>query len=1355
MDTFHPDDLTPEQRELLAYLLEDEDISFDPSTVPVVAGQVQTGIRPRPEVIQAPLSFAQQRLWFIDQLTPGNPVYNIPAAYRLNGDLNAQALEDSLNEIIRRHAVLRTTFEARDGQPVQVIAPHFRLALASIDISATASAERPAELQRQIAQYAWQGFDLRTGPLLRAVLFRESLDQHVLLVLMHHSVADGWSMNIFLEELAANYAAFSNDISLQLPQLPVQYADYAIWQREWLQGEMLEKQVGFWKQELTGAVTALDFPTDRPRPAMQTFAGAIKTLTLDKATRQALEQFSQQNGLTLFMSLAAAFGILLMRYTRQKDVLVGIPSASRTQREIEPLIGYFANSLVLRFQAADDETIKTYLQRVKATTLKVLAHQDIPFEKIVEELQPERDLSRNPLFQVMFALEKAGGSFRQTGTLHLSPVTIETGVSRVDFSLVFTESSDGLSGSCEYSTDLFDGSSIERLLAHYRVILQAMLVRPAGRISAIEMVTEAERAQILGTWNDTRRETSETRLAHQLFEAHARENPRDAAVIATEREISFATLNQRANQIARYLRRLGVGRETVVGVLLERSIDSVLAQLAVMKAGGAFMPLDYAYPTERLAFMIDESRAKVIISVERMAHVVTGAASRVIQLDGDWPAIAQENNTDLENVSSDENLAYVIYTSGSTGAPKGVMIQHHNLKYLIQWHHSFYKMLPGERAGYVASPSFDASVMEVWPVLTAGSTIVIVETESRYNPTRLKTWLNENRIKLSFVPTIIADMLLSEPWLETTSVEYIFTGGDKLMRRPLEDFKPQFINHYGPTETTVIASFARIGPGPNHDIPPIGRPISNAQLYILDEDFNLVPPGVPGELCVGGQGVGRGYLSQPGLSAEKFVPNPFSHEPGARLYRTGDLCTFLPDGNIHFIGRIDHQVKIRGLRIELGEIKAALLQYPGIRDAFMHLWQDRRNEKRLVAYFIARNDSAIALPALRKFLKERLPSYMVPSVFIEVDAWPTNTNAKFDVRALPAPELHFEQQGDVSEAPTTDLEKKLSEIWCAILGIAQIGLHDNFFDLGGHSLLAMQLIGRIDSTLGLRLPLAAFFQSPTVAGVADTIQAQHGTQKAGSLVAIQPKGTKKPLFFIHGGMGTVIPFYEFSRHLNADQPVYALQAQGLIGEQPAQVSIESMARDYLAEIRQIQPEGPYSLCGWSMGGLIAFEMGRQLDAIGQNNTNVIMLDSGCPSENETFSEVANLQGFSIGLLDQPIHIKPNTEHVDDWLKNLLAQGIQNKKLAESTSLEEIRRLYRVYRDNVLASYHYRPTAYPAMFTLLRAADSLENHATPFLGWEQLIGISIKVLDTPGNHYSLLREPHAQALAGSIHAQLEM
>ena len=1327
MDTFDPDDLTPEQNELLAYLLDDGHLG----------GEDSIAILPHPAADHAPLSFAQQSLWLIDQLAPGNPVYNIPVALRLDGALDVAVLSRSLDFLVARHAGLRTTFDLHDGKPVQVIAPTLEIPLEHHHVT---------DLPRQLTDFARRGFDLRQGPLLRLGLFRQADDQQVLLLVLHHTIADGRSVDILLRELLACYRAFAGGTQPNLPPLLIRYVDYALWQEQFLQSPAFARQLDFWKRELADAPAILNLPTDRPAPVTASFKGALHTFSLDQATRQALEGFNKAYNLTLFTTLAAAYGILLARYTRQKDLLIGIPPAGRTRRETEGLLGHFADALVLRFDFSHDFPVSAYVQRVRTALQYAFSHQDVPFEKVVQALQPERAPGRNPLFQVMLSFEKAHDLSADGTGLRVAPLSVQMGVSRVDLSLLFSETADGLLGTFEYSTDLFDGTTLERISAHYQVILQEMLAHPEAYISELNMLTPEERENILDRWNDTHHHLTETRLVHQLVEAQAAENPKAPALLTAAQEMTYAELNRRANQLARRLRRMGVGPESVVGVLVERSINVVLAELAILKAGGAFLPLDPAYPAERLTFMVRDSQTQLIISMVSLA----GMPAPNLSLADDWPSIAREPDSDLENLAAPENLAYMIYTSGSTGQPKGVMIEHRNLRHLLTWHREAYKLAPGQRAGWLGSPSFDLSVLEIWPVLTAGATLVIAEDESRYDPARLKAWLAEKRIRLNFVPPVVLETILNGDWPE--SLEYLLTGADKLTRRPPLGFTPRLMNLYGPTEITVLTSSALIEPGLNSD-PPIGRPIQNMQLYILDEHLNLVPPGVPGELCVGGLGLGRGYFARPALTAEKFIPNLFSPpvfaengggQGGARLYRTGDLCLFLPDGNIRFLGRTDRQVKIRGMRIELGEIKAALLQHAAVKDASIQVWQDRREGagKRLVAYFIPQGVAPLQVE-LRAFLKKRLPGYMMPAVFIEMESWPTDANSKFDARALPDPESYFGQRGS-SEAPVTELQQQLHEIWCAVIGIREAGLNDNFFDLGGHSLLAMQLIGRIESTLRLRLPLAAFFQSPTLAGVAYYFETHQEAQAESALVGIRVEGTKTPIFFVHGALGSALPFYELAAWLDSARPVYAFD--GLVGRPE---SIEALASAYLTELRRVQPDGPYLLGGWSMGGLVAFEMGRQL---GRDDTHVIMLDSWRPTESDIFSEIVNLREFGLTLLDQPLAPEPGSDDVDSWLKGVLAQGRDRKKLAEHTTLEEIKRLYEIYRSNVLITLAYRPAAYPAHFTLLRAADSAKDCAPT---WDAIPALALTVHDAPGTHYSLLREPHVRVVAEWISQQFQI
>ncbi len=914
-----------------------------------------------------PLSFAQQRLWFVDQLVPNNPFYNVPAAFRLTGSLHFAALEQTFNEIVRRHEALRTTFAIVEGQPIQVIAPILNLSLPIRDLrelpqivrAAAPQEQRETQAQRLITQEAQRPFNLSTDPLLRVTLLRLDEAEHILLLNMHHIVSDGWSIGVLIREIAVLYTAFASNQPSPLPELPIQYADFAHWQRQWLQGDVLAKQLGYWQKQLEG-VSMLNLPTDRARPATPTYQGARQFLQLPKTLSEALETLSQQEGVSLFMTMLAAFQILLYRYTQQEDIAVGSAIANRNRGEIEGLIGFFVNSLVLRTDLSGNPTFRSLLSQVRDVALEAYAHQDLPFEKLVEELHPERNLNQNPLFQVVFALQNAPMSALELPGLTLSPLPFDTETTRFDLEFhlwertpqngLWVNSSEGISGFVIYSTDLFDDSTITRMLGHFQTLLESIVAHPEQRIADLPFLSEAERHQLLVEWNNTRVSYPQDRCIHQLFEAQVEQTPDAFALVFEEKKITYQELNKRSNQLAHYLQKLGVGEDVLVGLCVERSFDMVIGMLGILKAGGAYVPLDPTYPPERLSFMLGDAQVPVILTQQRWVNRLETQNSPLIFLDKDWETITQESEENPNSNVTANNLAYVIYTSGSTGKPKGVEIEHRALLNLVFWHQKTFAVSPLDRVTQIAGVAFDACGWEIFPYLSAGASIYFPDEETRLSPEKLRDWLVSKAITISFVPTPLAEKLLLLDWSNQAALRILLTGGDKLHQYPLAESPFQVINNYGPTENTVVTTSGQVFVTNQADIAPaIGRPIANTQVYILDKHLQPVPIGVPGELYIAGDGLARGYLNSPDLTAEKFIANPFSNQPKARLYKTGDLVRYRQDGNIEFLGRLDEQVKIRGYRIELGEIEAVLNQHPAVLQTVV-MTRENEGEKRLVAY---------------------------------------------------------------------------------------------------------------------------------------------------------------------------------------------------------------------------------------------------------------------------------------------------------------------------------------------------------------------------------------------------------------------
>jgi amino acid adenylation domain-containing protein len=1082
-------DHSKEKKELLALLLEEEGFNLDKPPV----------ITPREGGEVAPLSFAQQRLWFLDLLEPGSIAYNTPAAFRLFGPINVKALKLSLKEILRRHDVLRTTFTTAGDQPVQVISSSLTLTVQVVDLQDLLATERESEVQRLATEEAQRPFDLSQGPLLRATLLKLNEEDHVLLLTMHHIVSDGWSMGIFFRELSILYEAFSAGKPAPLAELAIQYTDFAVWQRQWLQGDVLETQLAYWRQQLDGAAPALELPTDRPRPAVQTQRGAIEALALSKEVTDALQVMSRREGVTLFMTLLAAFKTLLYRLTGQKDTIVGTPIANRTLPELEGLIGFFVNTLVMRTDLSGQPSFRELLGRVRETTLGAFDHQDLPFEKLVEALHPERDMSRTPLFQIMFAIQNMPAEELQLPGLTLSAFAIESITVRFDIEILLRKKPEGLSGRVVYNTDLFDDATIARLMGHYETLLESIVADPDQRISDVQILTDTERQQLLVDWNDTSSGYPDYCCVHQLFEQQVEHRPDAVAVVYEDEQLTYRQLNTRANQLAHYLEKLGVGPEVLVGICLERCLEMIIAMMGILKAGGAYVPLDPEYPQERLGFMLADTGSPVLLTHSRLVAELPRHEAKVICLDSDWDAIARHNGETPVSATSVENLAYVIYTSGSTGKPKGVAISHGGLLNLVFWHRNVFEVTASDRATQLAGSAFDASVWEVWPYLTAGARLHVVSAEKLVSPEQLRDWLVSEEITLTFLPTPLAEQVLKLDWPPQTPLRTLLTGGDKLHRSPPESIPFKVVNNYGPTENTVVTTSGVVLPNSDADIqPPIGCPISNTEVYVLDKRLRPVPVGVPGELCIGGESLARGYLNRPNLTAENFIPNPYSDTPGARLYKSGDLVRYLQDGSIEFLGRIDHQVKIRGFRIELGEVESVLGRHPTVEEAVVIAREDVPGDKRLVAYVVASHESTPTFSELRSFLKEKLPDYMIPSAFVYPDALPITPHGKVDRRALPAPEQSRSELEAVYVAPQSEVERIIAEVWQQVLRIEQVGMHDNFFDLGGHSLLLIQIHNKFQELFKKEIPIADIFRYPTIKALAG-----HLTQEENDRVSIQ------------------------------------------------------------------------------------------------------------------------------------------------------------------------------------------------------------------------------------------------------------
>ncbi|HEX6291101.1 MAG TPA: amino acid adenylation domain-containing protein [Herpetosiphonaceae bacterium] len=1096
-----------------------------------------------------PLSSAQQRLWFLDQWSPGDPVYHLPGCLRLHGSLDEAALERSIQAIIQRHEVLRTTFVALAGQPFQIVHPALPVTLALVDLRHLPPTEQEAQVKELSRAEARRPFDLAQGPLLRTTLLRLSQREHILLLTLHHIVADGWSLGVFWRELGAGYTAFVGGDPLALPALSIQYADFAHWEQQRLTGERRSTLLAYWQQQLAGLPPLLDLPTDHPRPSVQTTNGTRAAFLFSRALTDALIALSQREGVTLFMTLLAAFQVLMARYSEQADIAVGTAVAGRTRTETEALIGCFVNTLVLRTDLAGNPTFQTLLARVHAVCASAYAHQELPFEQLVEALQPDRTPGHTPLVQVFFALHNGPLPTLILPDLTLIPGESSSGTAKFDLAVDMTLTGEGLRGEIEYNTDLFEAATIARLREHFQVLLAAIVANPLLRILELPLLTAAEQQQ-MRHWNATAATYPADQSIHALFEIQALRTPDTLAVVHEAERLTYAELNQRANQVARYLRALGVGPDTPVGVCVERSAELIVVLLGVLKAGGAYVPLDPTYPPDRLALMVSAARMPIVVTQRHLRDSLPQSVAQLVELDSDRQQVAQQPVDNLPPNVQPDHLAYVIYTSGSTGQPKGVACAHRGVVNLIADFRERQELPVGAACSCWTSISFDVSVYEIWQPLLTGGTLHLVPESVRADGAAYLEWLSAQRIQSAYLPPFLVSDL--HAWLEHApqrlALRRLLVGVEPIPEALLASICErvsglQILNGYGPTETVVCTTLYEISPAAAYERhTPIGRPMRNSRIYLLNEQLQPVPVNVPGEIYIGGVQVARGYLNRPDLTAERFLPDPFSRpegtRPGARLYKTGDRARYLPDGNLMFLGRSDRQVKIRGFRIELEEIERTLSQHPDVRESVVLAREDAQGDTRLVAYIVESQSKAqraassttsdscslLQVPGgcqagaphlcspqeLRQFLGACLPAYMIPSAFLVLEALPLMPNGKVDRSALLAM-MPTQQHAEDSAAPGTPFQERVAQEWRELLGLQQIGLHDNFFELGGHSLLVTRLLARLRAAFDVDLPLRSVFEAPTVAALAERIMIAQQARLQRTLPPIVPAPRDQPL----------------------------------------------------------------------------------------------------------------------------------------------------------------------------------------------------------------------------------------------------
>ncbi|MTJ18581.1 MULTISPECIES: non-ribosomal peptide synthetase [unclassified Dolichospermum] len=1042
---------------------------------------------------ELPLSLTQQRFWFLDQMEGSNPAYNIVRVLNLQGLLNFTALEGAIATIINRHETLRTSFGIADGKPIQVIADKLAFTLPVIDLQELAEDQKTTAAQRLTTNEYLRPFALTESSLLRVTLMQLGAESHQLLVIMHHIISDAWSAGNFLQELSVIYSALTAGLPSPLPKLSIQYADYAYWQRQWLENQ--PAQLDYWKQQLADIPAVIELPTDRSRTAIQTFRGDLQKFQFDSQLTHKLKNLSQKSGSSLFMTLLTAFVILLSRYSGQEDIIIGSPISDRNRVALEPLIGFFVNTLVLRTRLEGNPTFIELLQQVRQMALDAYAHQDVPFDQLVETLQPQRHLSHSPLFQVMFVLQNSPVSKLELGDLQVTQIELAKATAGATFDLTISmqekDSASGteLIGAFEYNANLFNADTIARMVESFHTLVEAVVANPQERIRTLPLLTASQEHQLLVEWHHPQTDYPQKSI-HQLFEEQVEKTPDAVALVFEDQQLTYQQLNSQANKLAHYLQFLGVEPEILVGVYLERSLEMIVGFLGILKAGGAYVPLDPNYPPERLNYMVADSQMSIILThsslLPHLSLTLEQAQTKIICWDKDFEIeIASQSSDNPIHNFTPENLAYVIYTSGSTGRPKGVLIQHSALLNLVFWHLNNFQIKSSDRTTQLAGTAFDAAVWELWPYLVVGASIYLIKSEFLLSAKTLQEKLISHNITISFIPTPLAEQLCLLSWSENTSLRTMLTGGDRLNYYPSNKLPFKFFNNYGPTENTVVTTSGQILPeASNSKFPPIGRPIANTQVYILDRYLQPLPIGVYGEIYIGGLSLAKGYLHRPDLTSERFIANPFVENE--RIYKTGDLGRYLPDGNIEFLGRIDHQVKIRGFRIELGEIETVLTQHPQVQQVVVIVREDHPENKYLTAYIVGKTET-LTSSELRQFLKGNLPEYMIPAAFVMLKALPLTPNGKVDRLVLPKPETTNLELETAFVAPGTALETKLAEIWCTVLNRQQVGIYDNFFELGGHSLLITSVISRIREHFSIVLPLRSLFTAPTIAELSQVI----------------------------------------------------------------------------------------------------------------------------------------------------------------------------------------------------------------------------------------------------------------------------
>lgn len=1304
-----------------------------------------------------PLSFSQERLWFLDQYER-NSSYNMPGAIRLTGRLDIDLLVKTFSEIVKRHEILRTNFKTIDGVISQVIHEPARCEVQLIDKSHLSEREANKKISELMDKESQKVFDLESDSLIRFLIYRIHDENHVIFLNKHHIISDGWSFSVLFNEISAIYDDLSQNRPVSLPPLDIQYADYSIWQRNYLKGEVLDKQLEYWKDNLLNT-PVLELPVDKVRPAEQSFNGSTYHFKIDKAVTEKLNELSKDKDVTLFMTLLSLFNVLLYKYSGQDDICIGTPIANRTRSEVEPLIGFFVNTLALRSRFSENSSFSELLSQIKETTLNGYEHQHVPFEKIVEALGVHRDLAYSPLFQVMMILQNNPEGELLLGDLKLEHLDVNTRIAKFDLTFNFTETASGLQCGIEYNTDLFIKETIVGMAEHFKVLVESVISDSEQSISELNILLPEEKQRVLVDFNQTQSHYDKDKCIHQLFEEQVEKFPENTALIFNNEELTYRELNNRANQLANYLLKKGVQTETTIAICLDRSFEMIIGILGVLKAGGGYVPVDPAYPRERADHIISDSNCQMILSSHTLESKFQNSTCEIIYMDRDFSPMEKESTENLNIDVKPDNLSYIIYTSGSTGKPKGVMIQHNSLVNYISWAGQQYTGDEKLNFPLFTSFSFDLTVTSIFVPLTSGNTIIGYSDNDIM--TVLPQIISDTRIGIIKLTPAHLELVKYEVFSE--SVKCLILGGDNLsvnLATIVTNMNPNITiyNEYGPTEATVGCMIHKFDPySDSYKSVPIGIPAANTTLYVLDKEMKPVAQGIPGELCIGGDGLARGYINRPDLTSEKFVQNPF--DDSSKLYRSGDLVKFLSNGKLSFIGRIDSQVKIRGFRIEPGEIESAINSLQMVDDAVVLAKEDSTGNKRLVAYLVS--GSELNISDIRTELTQSLPDYMIPSLFVQIDDIPLTSNGKINKKALPDPESHFKTSQEY-EAPGNDTEKRLVTLWEEVLGVEQVGINDNFFELGGHSLLTIEMVTKINGAFENNISISDLFKRQTVKLLSEKLLTEERSEWT-PLIHLQTEGELNPLYCIAGSAGHPGCFIGLSNYLGKNQPLYGLQYSGIDEGTTAHNTVEEIARENIKAIKQVQPTGPYHLAGHSLGGLVAFEMAVQLLNRGDKVAGISLFDSMSP-------EV--LEQNSVSATDNEIIyivIKTLEEFID------IESGITRERIADM-DIDESYNLFsgkigemkgqNLFIDRsmfrgmchvlkVQKNFKYRPAKglYDIPMTLYRSEENENGSHT--LGWDEYSAHDVIIKSVPGTHIGMIREPHVRTLAELMKEEIKI